>query len=79
VKVAVVEGEDLCAGVAEEDGGVGGDEELGVFVAAEGVVDEDEEGELALSAASGSSRRKRPLRVNLCRRSEKKLSPCDWA
>jgi hypothetical protein len=42
-EVAVVEGEDLCAGVSEKDGGVGGDEELGVFVAAQGVADEEEE------------------------------------
>ena len=32
--VAFVEGEDLCAGVSEQDGRVGGDDELSVFVAA---------------------------------------------
>ena len=48
VEVTVVEGEDLGAGVSEQNGGVGGDDELSVFVAAEGVVEEDEEGELAL-------------------------------
>lgn len=53
VEVAVVEGEDLRAGVAEQDRRVGGDEELGVLVAAKGVVDEDEEGELALRGEGG--------------------------
>jgi hypothetical protein len=48
LKVTIVEGEDLCAGIAEQDGGMGGDDELRVFVGAKGVVDEDEEGELAL-------------------------------
>ena len=43
VKVAVVEGEDLRAGIAEQNGGVGRDEELGIFVTSQGVVDEDKE------------------------------------
>ena len=42
--MTVVEGEDLCAGIAEKHGGVGGDDELGVFVGAECVGDKDEEG-----------------------------------
>ena len=45
---AAIEGEDLRARVAEQDGRVGGDDELGVLVVAQGVVDEDQEGELAL-------------------------------
>jgi hypothetical protein len=53
VQVTVVEGEDLGAGVSEQDGGVGGDDELGVFVAAKGVVDEDKERELALWGEGG--------------------------
>jgi len=53
VEAAVVEGEDLCARVAEQDWGVGGDDELRVFIAAERVVNEDEEGELALRREGG--------------------------
>ena len=53
VDVGVVERKDLRSGVAEEDGGVGGDDELGVLVVAEGVVDEDEEGELPLGGEGG--------------------------
>jgi len=53
VEVAVIEGEDLRAGIAEQNRGVGGDEELGIFVAAKGVVDEDKERELALRGEGG--------------------------
>ena len=53
VDAAAVEGEDLGSGVAEQDGGVGGDDELSVLVVAQGVVDEDEEGELALGGEGG--------------------------
>ena len=50
---AVVETEDLGAGRGEQDGRVGGDEELRVGVLADGVVEEDEEGELALGRECG--------------------------
>ena len=51
--MAVVEGEDLGAGVAEQDGGVGGDDELCVLEAPESVVNEDEEGQLTLRGEGG--------------------------
>jgi hypothetical protein len=51
--MAVVKGEDLGAGVAEQDGGVGGDDELCVLEAAESVVNEDEEGQLTLRGEGG--------------------------
>jgi hypothetical protein len=48
VELAFIEGEDLRAGVSKQDGRVGGDDELRVFVAAQSVVDEKKERELAL-------------------------------
>lgn len=48
VDVAIVEGEDLRARKAEENGRVGGDDELRVLVVAESLVEHDEERELAL-------------------------------
>ena len=53
VDMAFVEGEDLCAGVSEQDGRVGGDDELCVLVTAQGVVDEKEQGKLALRGECG--------------------------
>lgn len=50
---STVEGEDLRAGIAEENRGVGGDEELGVAVIGKGAVDEGEEGELAGGGEGG--------------------------
>jgi hypothetical protein len=46
--MAFVEGQDLCAGVAEQNRRVGGDDELSVFIGTQCVVDEDEKGELPL-------------------------------
>jgi hypothetical protein len=51
--VAFVEGENLCAGIAEQNGRVSGDDELCVFVAAQRVVDEKKKGELALRREGG--------------------------
>ncbi len=41
VEPAFVEGEDLGVGVAEQDWRMSGDDELGVFVLVQGVVDKD--------------------------------------
>ena len=48
-----LEGQDLCAGVSQQDRGVGGDDELGVLVAAQGLVDEKKARELALWGERG--------------------------
>ena len=67
VNTAIVEGEYLCAGIAEEDGRVHGDDELGVAIvrawSGQSMM-RNESWRWGESAASGSSRRKRPLRRN---------------
>ena len=71
-----VEGDDLGFGVAEKDGRVGGDDELGVLVLAQGVVEQDEEGELALRGEGGFGFvEERGRYVGICGRRVKKVSP----
>jgi hypothetical protein len=53
VERSVIEGNNSCIGIAEQDRGMSGDDELRVSVVVKSVVDEDEEGKLALWGERG--------------------------